>query len=120
MLLGWRLWLPTWPCQAVLELHVQAPGHSEIVPGDRRTLAGCRGELIALQDDYRAWLDSLPESLQGSATAAALRRICELDLSEIEGVEPPRGFGRNSLVAARLQFAATKLVLETGLSGFGR
>jgi len=110
MLLGWRLWLPTWPCQAVLELHVQAPGHSEIVPGDRRTLAGC----------YRAWLDSLPESLQGSATAAALRRICELDLSEIEGVEPPRGFGRNSLVAARLQFAATKLVLETGLSGFGR
>jgi hypothetical protein len=35
--------------------------------------------MIALQDDYRAWLDSLPESLQGSATAAA---SCELDLLE--------------------------------------
>jgi hypothetical protein len=41
---------------------------------------------------YRAWLDSLPESLQTSATAEALRAICEVDLSEIEGVEPLCGF----------------------------
>jgi hypothetical protein len=44
--------------------------------------------------EYRAWLDSLPPSLEGSATAEALRVICDLDLSELESVEPPRGFGR--------------------------
>jgi hypothetical protein len=67
--------------------------------GDRRSRPqrwrDAVGELMALQDDYRAWLDSLPESLQGSATAEALRAICDLDLSEIEAVEPPRGFGRD-------------------------
>jgi hypothetical protein len=52
-------------------------------------------ELIALQDDYRTWLDALPQNLEASATAEALRAICDLDLSYIEGVEPPRGFGRD-------------------------
>jgi hypothetical protein len=44
---------------------------------------------------YQAWLDALPESLQDRATAEALRAICDLDLSERESVEPPRGFGRD-------------------------
>ena len=44
---------------------------------------------------YAAWLDSLPESVQDSATAEALRAICELDLSELQAVIPPRGFGRD-------------------------
>jgi hypothetical protein len=52
-------------------------------------------ELIALQDDYRTWLDGLPQNLEASATAEALRAICDLDLSYIESVEPPRGFGRD-------------------------
>jgi hypothetical protein len=52
-------------------------------------------ELIALQDDYRTWLDGLPQNLEASATAEALRAICDLDLSDIAGVEPPRGFGRD-------------------------
>jgi len=30
-----------------------------------------------------------------SATAEALRAICELDLSELQAIEPPRGFGRD-------------------------
>jgi hypothetical protein len=52
-------------------------------------------ELVNLQEEYREWLDSLPENLAGSATAAALEAICDLDLSEIDDVEPPRGFGRD-------------------------
>ena len=52
-------------------------------------------ELLTLQDDYRAWLDTLPPSLENSATAEALRSICDLDLSDLEQIEPPRGFGRD-------------------------
>lgn len=49
--------------------------------------------LLALQDQYRAWRDASPESLAGSATAELLDHVCDLDLSELEAVEPPRGFG---------------------------
>jgi hypothetical protein len=51
-------------------------------------------ELVTLQDDYRAWLDSLPNNLAESVTVEALRTICDLDLSGLDGLEPPRGFGR--------------------------
>ena len=30
-----------------------------------------------------------------SATAEALRAICDLDLSELQAIVPPRGFGRD-------------------------
>jgi len=53
-------------------------------------------ESVALQAEYRDWLDALPESLWESKTAEALRMVCGLDLSELEVVEPPRGFGRDS------------------------
>ena len=49
--------------------------------------------LLALQDQYREWRDALPESLAGSATAELLEQVCDLDLSELEAVELPRGFG---------------------------
>jgi hypothetical protein len=52
-------------------------------------------ELVSLQQDYQAWRDALPASLADSATAEALAAICELDLSELESVEPPRGYGRD-------------------------
>jgi len=52
-------------------------------------------KLVSLQDEYRAWLDSLPDNLAESATAQALRAVCDLDLSELDSVEPPRGFGRD-------------------------
>jgi len=68
-------------------------------PADRRSRAQrwhqAVAELIALQDDYQTWLDALPQNLGASATAEALRAICDLDLSDIESVEPPRGFGRD-------------------------
>jgi hypothetical protein len=40
-------------------------------------------------------LESLPESLQESAIADALRAIVDLDLTEVQTVIPPRGFGRD-------------------------
>jgi hypothetical protein len=51
--------------------------------------------LVDAQPEYAVWLDSLPESLQDSATAEALRAICELDLTELQAMVPPRGFGRD-------------------------
>ena len=54
-----------------------------------------RAEFTDLQARYAAWLESLPESLQDSTTAEALRAIADLDLSELLAIEPPRGFGRD-------------------------
>ena len=51
--------------------------------------------LLALQAEYRAWLQVLPESLQEGATAQALQAIDDLDLDELQAIEPPRGFGRD-------------------------
>ncbi len=52
-------------------------------------------ELVTLQAEYRDWLDILPPNLEGSTTAEALRSLCDLDLSDLEQIEPPRGFGRD-------------------------
>jgi len=35
------------------------------------------------------------DNLQDGATAEALRAICDLDLTELQAIEPPRGFGRD-------------------------
>ena len=51
--------------------------------------------LLALQEEYRAWLQALPGSLQDSATAEALQTIVDLDLGELQAIEPPKGFGRD-------------------------
>ena len=51
--------------------------------------------LVKEQVEFMAWLDSLPENLQDGATAEALRAICDLDLSELQAIVPPRGFGRD-------------------------
>lgn len=68
-------------------------------PGDRRSRpqrwSDAVAELVTLQGEYQDWLDTLPPSLESSATAEALRSICDLDLSDLENVEPPRGFGRD-------------------------
>jgi len=51
--------------------------------------------LIDLQDQYRAWLDNLPASLEASRLAEKLQAIAELDLEELQGIDPPRGYGRD-------------------------
>jgi hypothetical protein len=52
-------------------------------------------ELLALQAEYVAWYEGLPDGLRDTATAEALRAIAELDLTELQAVIPPRGFGRD-------------------------
>ncbi len=52
-------------------------------------------ELLALQAEYAAWSDTLPESLSKTPTAEALQAIVELDLSDLAVIQPPRGFGRD-------------------------
>jgi hypothetical protein len=49
-------------------------------------------ELVELQGEYRDMLHTLPPSLEGSATAEALRAVCNLDLAKLKGAKPPRGF----------------------------
>jgi hypothetical protein len=52
-------------------------------------------ELVALQAEYAAWLDALPETLRDGATGEALQAIVELDLDELLAIDPPRGYGRD-------------------------
>jgi hypothetical protein len=68
-------------------------------PVDHRSRARRRRDTIAvlvgLQGEYVAWLEALPANLQDSAIAEALQAICDLDLGELQAIEPPRGFGRD-------------------------
>jgi hypothetical protein len=68
-------------------------------PADRRSRPqrwdDVVAELLALQAEFVAWYDALPEGLRDTATAEALRAIAELDLTELQEVIPPRGFGRD-------------------------
>ncbi|MGH7118338.1 MAG: hypothetical protein ACREFP_05040 [Acetobacteraceae bacterium] len=52
-------------------------------------------ELLTLQTEYAAWLEALPDSLQGTAMAEALQAIIDLDLDPLAATEPPRGYGRD-------------------------
>jgi hypothetical protein len=51
--------------------------------------------LVEAQVEFAAWLDSLPDNLRDSPLAEALQVICDLDLSELQAIVPPRGFGRD-------------------------
>jgi hypothetical protein len=68
-------------------------------PTDRRTRAqrwrDTVAELVALQAEYVAWHDALPESLRESATAETLQTIVDLDLDALTVIVPPRGYGRD-------------------------
>jgi hypothetical protein len=68
-------------------------------PADRRARAqrwrDTVAALVALQTEYAAWYDALPDSLRDSATAEALEAIVNLDLDEVIAIVPPRGYGRD-------------------------
>jgi hypothetical protein len=68
-------------------------------PADRRSRPqrwdDAVAELLALQAEYTAWFDALPDGFRDTATAEALRAIAELDLTELQAIIPPRGFGRD-------------------------
>jgi hypothetical protein len=52
-------------------------------------------ELTELQTQYATWLDALPDNLRERTTADALQAICDVDLADLQAIEPPRGFGRD-------------------------
>jgi len=68
-------------------------------PVDRRSRirrwADTVAALVELQIEYASWLEAVPDNQQDSAMAEALRAIVEFDLSELQAIEPPRGFGRD-------------------------
>ena len=91
--------------RAQLRRHSRVPvrSPSPVRPGERRARALPRPirwaaavtTLVALQEEYRAWLDNLPINLDGSPLADKLRAITELDLEELQAIDPPRGYGRD-------------------------
>ncbi|MFZ0872821.1 MAG: hypothetical protein WAM90_19060 [Rhodanobacter sp.] len=52
-------------------------------------------ELLALQGAYAAWLEALPDTLQGTATADALQVIADLDPDSLAAIDPPSGYSRD-------------------------
>jgi hypothetical protein len=68
-------------------------------PSDRRSRIqrwnDTIAELVSLQAEYAAWLEALPDNQQETATAEALQANVDLDLCELQAIEPPRGFGRD-------------------------
>jgi hypothetical protein len=52
-------------------------------------------ELLALQAEYAAWYEALPDSLRDNATGEALQAIAELDFEPLAEIVPPRGYGRD-------------------------
>ena len=71
-----------------------APPTRRAPPRPKRWAAAVAA-LIDLQDEYRAWRDNLPASLEESRLAEKLHAIAELDLEELQAIDPPRGYGRD-------------------------
>ncbi len=68
-------------------------------PADHRSRArrwqDAVAQLSELQAHYAGWLEALPANQQDSALAEALQAICDFDLTELQAIVPPRGFGRD-------------------------
>jgi hypothetical protein len=77
------------------ETHTPTRPPARRTPPRPRRWAAAVAALIDPQDEYRAWLDNLPASLEGSRLAAKLQAITELDLEELHAIDPPRGYGRD-------------------------
>jgi len=82
------------PTDTTAEMHHRLPGNSRTATRLRRWTAAV-DELVALQAEYAAWLQALPEATRDGPTGEALQAIVDLDLDEIIAIQPPRGFGRD-------------------------
>jgi hypothetical protein len=87
--------------QARRRARLRRENHTAPAPPARRTpsrpqrWAAAVATLVDLQDEYHTWLDNLPASLEGSRLAEKLQAIAELDLEELQAIDPPRGYGRD-------------------------
>jgi hypothetical protein len=93
--------IPMTPAERQARHRARLRRDNHTLPPARRTpprphrWAAAVAALIDLQDEYRAWLDNLSASLEGSRRAEKLHAIAELDLEELHAIEPPRGYGRD-------------------------
>ena len=71
------------------------PPPARRAPPRPKRWAAAVAALIELRDEYCAWLDNLPATLEGSRLAEKLQAIAELDLEELQAIDPPRGYGRD-------------------------
>ena len=85
----------------------------EQLEGHLTDLEESASDLRSVQEEYEEWKDNLPENLQSSALGEKLEEVCNLDIEnaadtlrnaidevkgvfeEAEGVDLPRGFGRD-------------------------
>ena len=80
--------------QQMIDQPAAAPRHPRSPPRPRRWAVAV-ATLIELQGQYQVWLDRLPDNLEGSPLAERLQAIAELDLTELEAIALPRGYGRD-------------------------
>jgi hypothetical protein len=81
--------------QAIRAL-LPTPPHTAAPRGSRAQLWHEAVETLQrLKDEYESWLDRLPDNLRLGRTAEMLEEIVRLDLSELEAVEHPQGFGQD-------------------------
>ena len=74
--------------------------------------------MVDLQEDYRAWLDSLPDNLEPSRPGEKLQAVVDLDLDELFAVVTPRGYGRDCHQEKLLPCTATNLQNLTDTTEF--
>lgn len=92
----------------LVDAYIHPPAEPRL-PGKTSRWAGACGavgsalaELQSMQEEYRGWLDNMPENFQSSATAQKLEGVIDLDIEsalafveEAEGIDLPLGFGRD-------------------------
>jgi hypothetical protein len=81
--------------RARLRQHGPTAAPAPRAPSRPQRWATAVAALLDLQDQYRAWLDNLPGSLEDSRLAGKLQAIAELDLEELQAIDPPLGNGRD-------------------------
>jgi hypothetical protein len=52
--------------------------------------------LVDLQEEDRTWLENLPQNLESSKLASKLQTIIELDLEELQAIDPAATAGTDT------------------------
>ena len=65
------------------------------LPRRRRRWQAAVAARLAVQAEYAAWLDAMPEALRDGPTGEALLAVVELDLSEIAAAQLQKYSGRD-------------------------
>jgi hypothetical protein len=68
---------------------------------------------------YAAWLEALPDTLRGTATAEALQAIVDVDLDTLAAIEPPRGYGMPAGLRASLSSAVSSAIATSDAARSG-